>query len=405
MNEKLNRTIITAVISLCLIVFATGIYLGGIYSEEIRRELVQGALIKPVSTPSLQDEVSHVIGLKYAGEVPVGALSEGAARGMVEALDDPYSNYFSSKDLEHFNMTTEGFFYGVGLQVEGTPEGVVVKDVIEDSPASKTNVETGDIIVAVNGKSVKKASVDAVVEKIRGPKGTDVTVTFERPKSKKTFTVTMTRDKITEKNVSSKIIEGDIGYVRLADFNHNGTEELKDHVEKLKDRGAQALILDLRSNPGGYLIDAIQVSNMFLPKGKLVLTEVAKRQPKVEHRTTREGDAKTPLVVLIDEQSASASEIVAAALRDHERATLVGETTFGKASVQEIIPLSNGGAIKLTIAKYLTPKGVWINKKGVKPDIIVKMEHGVRGDEDAQLNKAVSILQKKLTQTKADEAA
>lgn len=341
----------------------------------------------------LVSEVMGIIAHTYVDSVEQDELMVGAVKGMLGALEDPYSHYLGAKDYDKFVEETEGHFSGVGMEVGMKDESVVVVAPIDETPAFEAGIVAGDVILAVDEKPTKGLALDEVVKQIRGKKGTKVVLTIGRESEDKPLEFELTRADIRVPNASWKILEGKVGYLHLHFFNKTATSGLKDGVKELKADGAKGLILDLRNNPGGILDEAIGVSSLFLAKGTEVV-EIKGRQGKPEiYKTTGGGDADIPLVVLVDEGSASASEIVAGALQDHDRAQLVGEKTFGKASVQDIVDVSNGGAIVITTARYFTPAGRSIYETGIEPDHVLETPHGrTDPEDDKQLDKARAVL-------------
>lgn len=348
---------------------------------------------------SLVEEVVKAIKENYVEKVDEKKLAEGAAKGAVEALGDPYSHYFDRTHYRIFKENTSGYFYGVGIQITVKDGYPVVVTPLENTPAYRAGIQSGDVIIKVDGKSVKGVPLDSVVGMIRGERGTTVVLTIKRKGEKKPLEFKLKREKIELKNVSSKMIDDDIGYIRLHTFDENTSKEVRDQTEKLINEGAKGLIIDLRNNPGGLLNEAVLVSSLFIQKG--VIVSVKSRDGKEEiyravHGIHGIGKAfDLPLVVLVNGGSASASEIFAGAIRDHKRGVLVGEKTFGKGSVQNMIPLSNGAGLILTTAKYFTPSGESIHEKGITPDIVVKGTKDL-SKSDPQLDKAIEVLRKTL---------
>jgi len=322
---------------------------------------------------NLFGEVFEVVRQRYLVEMSDQKLIEYAIKGMLTSLD-PHSRYLDPKEYEDTQVQTKGEFEGLGLDV--TMENGLIKVVspIDDTPAAKAGLQSGDIITHLDGKPVAGLTLEEAVDKMRGPVNTEIKLTIRR-NDKEPFDVSLKRDVIKLDSVRSRA-EGDIGYIRITSFNQQADPGLKKAVDKLKQSlgpKMKGLVLDLRNNPGGLLDQAVEVSDDFLDKGEIVSTRG--RTPEDAQRYNAEAGDITdgiPMVVLINGGSASASEIVAGALQDHHRAILLGTRTFGKGSVQTIIPLHGQGAMRLTTARYYTPSGRSIQARGIDPDIVVE---------------------------------
>ena len=299
-------------------------------------------------------------------------LMQGALKGMMESLDDPHSNYFTKEELESFKEDIEGKYAGVGMVIQKkADEPLVVVSPIEDTPAYLAGIRAKDKIIAIDGESTYKLTSEQSVKKLKGEPGTSVKLTVYREEAKETKDVELKRSIIQLKYVKSKMIGKDIGYLRLTQFGEDVYKDVRKDLEGLIKKGAKGIILDLRSNPGGSLGQAVKISSMFIPEGKIVSTKGKTGEEEIAYREGKYfGDF--PLIVLINEGSASASEIVSGAIKDYKRGTLIGEKSFGKGSVQTLLPLPDGDGIKITIAKYYTPSGVSIHGKGIEPDILVE---------------------------------
>ncbi len=310
----------------------------------------------------------------YVEPVDDKTLLENAIRGMVSGLD-PHSSYLDISDYHDLQVGTTGEFGGLGIEV-GMEDGFVkVISPIDDTPADRAGVEAGDLIVRLDDTPVKGLTLRDAVNLMRGKVGTDILLTIVREGEEKPLKITITRDKIKVKSVKSRLIEPDIGYLRITQFQSRTGDNLLEAIDALVDENERALrgvILDLRNNPGGVLDAAVDVSDAFLEKGLIVYTEGRIKNAEMTFNA-RPGDEidGAPLIVLVNEGSASASEIVAGALQDHRRALILGNKTFGKGSVQTILPLGNDSAIKLTTARYFTPAGRSIQAEGIVPDIIL----------------------------------
>jgi len=344
----------------------------------------------------LFSEVLDKINKEFVDEVNQSEAMDAAINGVLQSLD-PYSSYMSPEMFENMQTETSGKFGGLGIEV-GMESGVVkVISPIDNSPASKVGIKAGDYIVKINDIQVQGKSLSEAVELMRGPVGTDIEITVRRVGEKKAIIFNITREIIEIESVKSKIIEEKIGYLRLTSFNENSSEQVKKRIKEIKkEKKVKGYILDLRNNPGGLLSQAIRISDFFLDYGEIVSTKSRKSS---ENRKwfSKKGDiidGKT-LIVLINYGSASASEIVAGALKEHKRAILIGENSYGKGSVQSIIPLKNNGAIRLTISKYYLPSGKSISEVGITPDIEIEESSDaflINSETDNQLNFALKLL-------------
>ena len=340
-------------------------------------------------------EVLDKINKEYVEEVNQNEMMDSAINGVLQSLD-PYSSYMSPEMYESMQTETSGEFGGLGIEV-GMEAGVVkVISPIDNSPAYKVGVKAGDYIVKINDVQVQGKSLNEAVELMRGPVNSDIEITVRRPGTKKSLIFKITREIIKIQSVKTKLIEN-VGYIRLTAFNENSSDQIKKKIKEFKkNKKVTKYILDLRNNPGGLLSQAIRISDFFLDDGEIVST---KSRKTFENRKwfAKKGDiiSGNTLVVLINYGSASASEIVAGALKDHKRAILIGENTYGKGSVQSIIPMKNKGAIRLTVSKYYLPSGDSISEVGVSPDIEVAEstdEFRIDTDTDNQLEFALKLL-------------
>ena len=341
-------------------------------------------------------EVLEKINKEYVDEFNQSESMDSAINGLLQSLD-PYSSYMSPKIFDEMQTETSGEFGGLGIEVSMEAGVVKVISPIDDTPASRAGLKAGDYIVKINDVQVQGKSLSEAVDLMRGPVGSGIELTVRRRGERKALTFNIIREVIQVQSVKSEIIDENIGYIRLTSFNDNSSDQIEKQIKKLKkDKNLNSFILDLRNNPGGLLSQAIKISDFFLENGEIVST---KSRKKSENRKwfAKKGDitdGKT-LLVLINYGSASASEIVAGALKDHKRAIIVGENSFGKGSVQSIIPLKNRGAIRLTVAKYYLPSGKSISEVGVRPDIEVNEEGDdfrIKTDTDNQLNYAIKLL-------------
>ena len=341
-------------------------------------------------------EVLEKINKEYVDEINQSESMDSAINGLLQSLD-PYSAYMSPEIFNEMKTETSGEFGGLGIEV-GMEAGVVkVISPIDDTPASRAGIKAGDYIVKIDDTQVQGKSLSEAVDLMRGLVGSGIELTIRRRGVKKAITFNIVREIIEIKSVKADLLEKNIGYIRLTSFNENSGEQIEKEIKKLeKNDNVKSYILDLRNNPGGLLSQAIRIADFFLNNGEIVSTKSRKAS---ENRKwfAKKGDltnGKT-LVVLINYGSASASEIVAGALKDHKRAILLGENSYGKGSVQSIIPLKNNGAIRLTVAKYYLPSGKSISEVGVSPDIDIGEETDdflIKSKTDNQLNYAIKLI-------------
>ena len=342
-------------------------------------------------------EVLEKINEEYVDEINQSESMDSAINGLLQSLD-PYSAYMSPEIFDEMQTETSGEFGGLGIEVSMESGVVKVISPIDDTPASRAGIKAGDYIVKIENTQVQGKSLSEAVDLMRGPVGSNIELTIRRRGEKKAITFNIKREIIKIQSVKADLLEKDIGYIRLTSFNENSSEQIENKIKELeKNQKIKAYILDLRNNPGGLLSQAITISDFFLDNGEIVSTK--SRQPSENRKWfAKKGDltkGKT-LIVLINYGSASASEIVAGALKDHKRAIILGENSFGKGSVQSIIPLKNKGAIRLTVAKYYLPSGKSISEVGVSPDIEINeegKEFRIKSETDNQLNYAIKLLE------------
>ena len=344
----------------------------------------------------LFSEVLDKINNEYVEEINQNKVMDAAINGVLQSLDS-YSGYMSPEIFKEMQTETSGKFGGLGIEV-GMEAGVVkVISPMDNSPAERVGVKAGDYIVKINDSQVQGKTLSQAVELMRGPVGSKIEITVRRIGIKKAIIFNITREIIEVKSVKSKIIDENVGYIRLTSFNENSSNQVKEKIKEFKkDKNIEKYILDLRNNPGGLLTQAIKISDFFLDNGEIVSTKSRKIRENKKW-FAKKGDLINgeTLVVLINYGSASASEIVAGALQDHKRAILIGESSYGKGSVQSIIPLENNGAIRLTISKYYLPSGKSISDIGITPDIEIAEssdEFRINTETDNQLNFAVKLL-------------
>ena len=341
-------------------------------------------------------EVLDRINREYIGDVDQSKAIDAAINGLLQSLD-PYSSYMSPEMFKSMQTDTSGEFGGLGIEVSMESGVIRVISPIDNSPASKVGVKAGDYIVKINDIQVQGKSLAEAVEIMRGPVGSDIEITVRRKGVKKAIIFNITREIIKVQSVRSQIFDKDIAYIRLTSFNENSSDQVENNINKINNnKNIKGYILDLRNNPGGLLSQAIKISNLFLNDGEIVSTK-SRKSSENKKWFAKKGDIikGKPLIVLTNSGSASASEIVAGALKDHKRALIIGENSYGKGSVQSIIPLKNKGAIRLTISKYYLPSGKSISDVGVTPDIEIiekSDDFKVNTETDNQLNFVLELL-------------
>lgn len=341
-------------------------------------------------------EVLEKINKEYVDDINQSESMDSAINGLLQSLD-PYSAYMSPQIFNEMQTETSGEFGGLGIEVSMESGVVKVISPIDDTPASRSGIKAGDYIVKIDNTQVQGKSLSEAVELMRGAVGTSIELTIRRRGEKKALNFIIVREIIEIQSVKADVLEKNVGYIRLTSFNENSGEQIKEKIKELENKKkVKAYILDLRNNPGGLLSQAIRITDYFLDNGEIVSTK-SRKASENKKWFAKEGDltkGKT-LIVMINYGSASASEIVAGALKDHKRAILIGENSFGKGSVQSIIPLKNNGAIRLTVAKYYLPSGKSISEVGVSPDIEIDEESDdfqIKTDTDNQLNYALKLL-------------
>jgi carboxyl-terminal processing protease len=317
-------------------------------------------------------EVLTQVQKHYVEDVKAKDLVQGAIRGMLATLD-PHSAYMTPEMYKEIQVETKGEFGGVGIQIGIKDNRLAVIAPIEGTPAQKAGIRAGDFITKVNEETTKDLTLMEAVQKMRGPKGTKVILTIQRDGTVDPLVFTLVRDIIRIESVRNKVLEGNLAYIRLTQFQESTAKDLSRALKQFRDQKLQSVILDLRNNPGGLLTSAVEVSEQFVATGKLIVYIKSRDGRKDEYVShSKEAPEDYPMIVLVNEGSASASEIVAGALQDWGRAVIIGTTTFGKGSVQTILPLADGSGLRLTTAKYYTPKGRSIQSTGITPDIVVK---------------------------------
>ena len=384
-----KRRISPLVFILCIAISLLVGFGVGIYKESGQNPLASLSQKDQLDLSSVQQTYNY-LNDKYDGKLNTQQLVEGASRGLVSAAGDPYTVYFDRKEAETFDNDLSGTFQGIGAELDKKDGKLIIVTPLKDSPAEKVDLKPLDVIARVNDEDTTEWSVDKAISKIRGKEGTTVKLTIVRGAEVKE--VSIVRDTISSPSVESEI-RGETGIITISRFGEDTTALARKAAYEFKEKGVKSVVLDLRGNGGGYLETAQEISSLWLKKDQVVVEE--KRGKEVIETHKASGDAileGIPTVVLVNQGSASASEIVAGALQENGAAKLVGETTFGKGSVQTIVDLKNGAKLKVTIARWYTPKGTNISKHGIKPDVVVKYAEGDTKENDTQLNKALELL-------------
>jgi carboxyl-terminal processing protease len=387
-----SRTVLIALVC-ALVALAGGLWLGG--HPGSLPQFARDAFVE--NDRAVRAEVLDTIEDNYYKKISRHDLEQRSIKSLVESLGDPFSHYLTPKEAKDFVESVHGEFEGVGMSVEEDRRGLRVLNVFEGSPARKAGVHKGDLIIAVNGRSIRGVTSEVATGRIKGPAGTSVSLEVVSSGGGRPRTLRMRRERIDVPLTEASIHERNgvkIGVVRLISFSDGAHGEVADKVHRLVDRGAKGIVLDLRGNGGGLLREAVLVSSIFIEDGRIVSVKGRTRSERTEDAVGKAAAPKIPLIVLVDGGSASASEIVAGALRDRHRATLVGERTFGKGLVQEVEPLSNGGVLDLTVANYYLPSGHTIRpRKGLEPQ--VRARDNPKTPRDEALPIALKVLLEK----------
>ncbi len=394
--RKLNKKFILNVFIL-LTVFGGGLLIGS-KSDVILQKIKYGSASKNNSLPSSLDysgveEIYSALKNSFDGNLETSKLEDGLKQGLVKAAGDPFTEYLNAQESKEFDEGLNGSFEGIGAELSKDNDSIVVISPIAGFPAEKAGLRAQDIIAEIDGQSTHDMTITEAVKKIRGPKGTKVKLGIIR--DGKSMELEITRDQIKVPSVTSEVVNGNIGVIKISRFGDDTTELAQKAAKDLQSKGVKGVILDLRGNPGGLLDSAVDVSSIWLPHGTKVLEE--KRGGETIKTYNARGNPifeNMPTVVLVDGGSASASEIVAGALHDNKAATILGEQTYGKGSVQEVQSLKNGGALKVTVARWFTPGGRNIDKEGIAPDVKVKRtEKDLSSKIDPQKEAAINKLQ------------
>lgn len=397
-----SKGIFVGMVIMLLVVSVTGLLLitalrkNGyeITNVKVDKNLTVGILSEQVEGKVA--EILNVLSTYYYDDVDSSVLAEGMFRGMVDSLGDKYTTYFNQQEYQDFMLSTTGIYYGIGalLAQDKNTNIITIEKVYANSPAQESGLMEGDIILSANGVSSEGISVSELVNYIRGEEGTDVTLSIKR--GDETLEITCTRRRVDVPTIEYTMFDNSIGYIMISQFEEVTAQQFTDALKDLKNQGMKALVIDLRGNPGGLLSSVSEILDEILPEGMLVYTE--NKYGHKDEYTSKKGELGLPLCVLINESSASASEIFAGAIKDYEYGTLIGTNTYGKGIVQVIVPLKDGSAIKVTTSRYYTPKGNYIHGVGIAPDIELPYKFlGGENDKyeyrfDNQLQRALEIL-------------
>ncbi|MFO7929018.1 MAG: S41 family peptidase [Candidatus Humimicrobiaceae bacterium] len=394
---------IIVIIVVVIFIFSTGFWLGiNFYSVkefatqtntnsifEVKSDITQNKEAQNSFSLKPLEEAINLLNQRALNQVSKNQLMVYAIEGIIGSLDDKYAEYFTEEEYAQIIESFSGTMSGIGVVVTlDDQERVLIVKVIEGTPADGAGLKKEDIITEVEGDPIQGLSLEKVVSKIKGEEGTSVNITVFRPSEDKTFKLDITRQRFYVPNLFAEMLDGNIGYIQYIGFQERGSEKLEEEIENLIEDGAEGIIFDLRNNLGGVLDDAVNVSDLFLNEGTIVIVKGrAGEELKVSEYTAKKGGfTEIPLVVLINQYSASASELVAGALKENDRAILVGEESFGKGTVQTLKELSNGAGLKFTNSKYFLPSDRSIEEIGIKPDIKVELDS--EAEEDLQLERA-----------------
>lgn len=403
----MNRKKKIIIVSIALILTNTATFFGATFlSKYISLKKKETVVLTKSEYEELKEFnnlflAKEVIKKKYIGDVDEEKLKSGAVKGLMASLDDPYSTYFTEKEYEEF-YTLSGNYYGIGVQINGNDEGKIrIINVYDKSPAKSAGLKKEDLIIKVNDKDVDWANSSKAISMMKGEKGKKVKLTIQREES--IFDVNLTTDDVEKNPVKYELVDSDIGYISLEEFDGNSNKYFTNAVDELKGKGAKGFIVDLRGNPGGYLDQVVEIASQFTEKGKLLVYTVDKENKKEEYKSTGGKLIGVPMVLLVDGNSASASEVFTGVVKDYNLGTIVGVKTYGKGVCQNTYPIKDGkeGAIKVTTAQYYTPAGNNIHKIGIEPDIIVEYPKELLNEEydrnkDPQFNKAIEEIRNKL---------
>lgn len=375
---------------LLIFIFVVGIFIG-------RNFLPPGKLQLGAQIPSQYlapfNDAWKIVHNQYLNQpVKDDHLMQGAIRGMIDSLEDPFSSYMNPDEYKTQSNLLEGEYTGIGAWVDTSGDFLVIISPMPGSPAEAAGIMPGDVVIGIDGQDVTGLDPSLVLNKILGPAGTTIAIKIRR--DNQTLEFTLKRAVITVPSVETRLLNEEIGYIRLYTFGANSAEEVRTGYEKIKAEGASKLIFDLRNNSGGFLDAAVEITSLFLEDGVILIEEWGDGSRKLYNHTGKTLDADSPMVILINEGTASASEIMAGALQDYKRATLIGAPSFGKGYIQNWMPLQNDfGAIRITVARWLTPKGRQIQGEGLTPDIfVIHTDEDFKTQNDRQIQRAVEYL-------------
>ncbi len=400
MEEKKRFKIYKIIMLVVLVAFITFLLTSiGMYRYFTNKNMdVKNLFSSDVNIQTTLDKYKSLINKYYLGDIDEEKLKEGAIKGYIEALDDPYTEYIPKEDMKDYLEDTMGNFIGIGIYiVENTEKDKIqVLAPIKDSPAEKAGILPGDLIISVDGVEYKGSEMSVASTKIKGKEKSIVKLEILRGTETKTFEIE--REKIIINPVEGKVLENKIGYIVFSSFDENTAEDFKAKFEELKSQGIKSLIIDLRNNGGGIVTQALKIADYFVEKGEVLLYEVDKNNNEEAKKANEDPIINMPVIILTNKNTASSSEILAGCLKDLGKAKIVGTTTFGKGIIQSVLTLSDGSGLKVTTQKYLTPKKVDINEKGIEPDEIVELPETVESvltveeKDDTQLKKAIEML-------------
>ena len=391
--SKVYRIIMLIIITACISSSITAIVINKVSGDRLFSKVIQ---VEPADDekklPEYLTTLKDVLEEEYLGEINEQDLINGAIKGYVDGIGDPYTVYYTKSEMEEFQTSTEGEYVGIGIymSVRTRDNAIIVLSPIKGSPAEKAGIKPGDIITKVDGVEYSGSEMDKASNYIKGKEGTKVDIEINR--DGKTLNFNVERKSIDIAPVESKILEENIGYIVLPAFDEGCSKEIKEKIKEFKEKKVNKIILDLRDNGGGLVDEALEILELFTNKGDKLLITTNKNNDEEIYEAKKDADTDAELVVLINENSASASEIVSGTLKDLKRATLIGENTYGKGVIQSLLPLSDGSGLKVTIEEYFTSSKNKINEIGIKPDI--EIEDNEETDEDEQLNKAIETLKK-----------
>ena len=397
-RQKIYKTIMLVFLTAFLTFLGTSLYIYNYVLEDEDKEyvLLPGSSDSEIGTEL--ERVKTVIDKYFLGEVNEEELNIAAIKGYVEGLGDEYSEYYTPDELEEFYADALGNYTGIGIYMSvDTDNQIIVISPVKDSPAYKAGIQPGDIIIKVDGETYNGDNLTEASNKIKGQEGETVQLQVKRNEEILDFSIV--RENIKLNHVESTILENNIGYLEVSSFDEGCADEFEEKYKELEEQGIKSLIIDLRDNPGGIVSEAIDIAEMLVDKGKTLLITVDKNNNEEITKSKQEKIVNVPVVVLVNGNSASASEILSGALKDNDAATIVGTKTYGKGVMQEVLKLSDGSAIKLTTNEFFSPNRTKIHKTGIEPDVTIELPNEKtttlkleEGEEDTQLNKAIEIL-------------